>query len=285
MAENLPAAVEAAATEIGLVPVRGIEQALDGLEAAAWWGRRVAGPAPWPVAPVVGSLRVLDEAAAKDLLADRGVPVPRRALVPVAGALGAADGIGYPVVVKAVGPAHKTEAGGVALGLVDGAAVVEAAPRVAGAAAGAGDGAHVLVEAQVPDAVAELLVTVRREDPVGWLLTVGTGGTLVEVLRETASLLLPVDADEVAGALRRLAVWPLLAGHRGRPGADVDAVVEAVLAIARAATEVPGLVEVEVNPLLAAPGGATVVDALVTRATDGPDHSSRRRVNRGRFPT
>ncbi len=265
MAENLPAAVEEAAMGHGLVPVRGIDEALGALEAAAWWGRRVRRSAPLAAAPVAGPLRILDEATAKGLLADHGVPVPVGSVVPVADAARMADAIGFPVVLKAVGVAHKSDVGGVVVGLGSAAAVTAAAPAVAAA----GDGLHVLVEAQVDDAVAELLVTVRREDPVGWLLTVGAGGTLVEVLRDTACLLLPATSDEVVGALRSLAVRPLLDGHRGRPGVDLDAVVGAIGDIARAATAVDDLVELEVNPLLAGPGGATVVDVLATLA--GPD--------------
>ena len=90
----------------------------------------------------------------------------------------------------------------------------------------------------------------------------------------TRSLLLPVTDDDVRVALRRLAIWPLLAGVRGRLGADLDAVVAAIQRIAFAATATDerfGLVELEVNPLLAAPDGATVVDALITRAPLGPD--------------
>jgi len=214
------------------------------------------------VASVAGPRDTLDEATAKDMLADHGVTVPRRALVPVEEAAAAAEEIGFPVAVKATGLAHKTEVGGVALGLADRDAVAAAARRVAEV----GDGGRVLVERQVDGAVAELLVTVRLEPPVGWLLTVGAGGALVEVLRDTASLLLPATDDEVAFALRRLTAWPLLAGHRGRPGADVDAVIDAVQALARVATSVDGLVEVEVNPLLVTSDGAVAVDALVTHA-------------------
>ncbi|MEC8999885.1 MAG: acetate--CoA ligase family protein [Actinomycetota bacterium] len=262
MAENLPPTVEAAAVSRGLVPVRGIDEALGGLLASAWWGQRTVRSAPTVVASVAGPRDTLDEATAKDMLADHGVTVPRRALVPVEEAAAAAEEIGFPVAVKATGLAHKTEVGGVALGLADRDAVAAAARRVAEV----GDGGRVLVERQVDGAVAELLVTVRLEPPVGWLLTVGAGGALVEVLRDTASLLLPATDDEVAFALRRLTAWPLLAGHRGRPGADVDAVIDAVQALARVATSVDGLVEVEVNPLLVTSDGAVAVDALVTHA-------------------
>ena len=122
-----------------------------------------------------------------------------------------------------------------------------------------------IVERQVGDAVVELLVSVRREDPVGWLLTVGAGGTLVEILEDTRSLLLPVTAEDVRSALQGLSVWPLLAGYRGRPGADVEAVVDAVLGVAQMAVAPDGLVEVECNPLIAGAEGATVVDVLVER--------------------
>jgi len=168
-------------------------------------------------------------------------------------------------VVKVVGVDHKSDVDGVALGLYDGATVEAAATRMA-ATTGID---RVLVEEQAGGSgvAAELLVTVRREDPVGWLLVIGTGGTLVEVLADTHSLLLPVTDDDVRFALRRLAIWPLLAGVRGRPGADLDAVVAAIQRIAFAATATDerfGLLELEVNPLLVAPDGATVVDALVT---------------------
>ena len=100
---------------------------------------------------------------------------------------------------------------------------------------------------------------------MGWLLTVGAGGTLVEILEDTRSLLLPVTAEDVRSALQGLSVWPLLAGYRGRPGADVEAVVDAVLGVVQMAVAPDRLVEVECNPLIAGAEGATVVDVLVER--------------------
>ena len=198
---------------------------------------------------------------ARRLLEEAGVPVPRWEVVSVDGAGEAADRLGYPVVVKAAGLAHKTEVDAVALDLNDAGAVDEVARRIAGASAAE----MVIVERQVGDAVVELLVSVRREDPVGWLLTIGAGGTLVEILEDTCSLLLPVTAEDVRSALQGLSVWPLLAGYRGRPGADVEAVVAAVLGVAQMAVAPDRLVEVECNPLIAGAEGATVVDVLVER--------------------
>jgi len=275
MAENLPLTVEASAVDVGLVPVRGIDEALVGLEAAAWWGRRVDGPPPAslparataPSGRVGGTWVTLPEAEAKVVLAGYGVPVPVGEVVGVEEAAAAADRMGWPVVVKAVGVDHKTEVDGVAVGLTDAAEVTGAARQI-GLATGAG---RVLVEAQVGGPAGggpvgwpvELLVTVRRADPVGWLLTVGSGGILVEVLADTRSLLLPATDDDIRGALQALAIRPLLDGHRGRPGVDLDAVVDVIKRIGAAALAVEGLVEVEVNPLMATAEGATVVDVLM----------------------
>ena len=261
LAENLPVVVEEAATDAGLVAVRGIEAALVVLEAAAQWGARPDHPPLLPPGRPPGPTRRMMGDEARRLLEAAGVPVPRWEVVSVDGAGEAADRLGYPVVVKAAGLAHKTEADAVALDLNDAGAVDEVARRIAGASAAE----MVIVERQVGDAVVELLVSVRREDPVGWLLTIGAGGTLVEILEDTCSLLLPVTAEDVRSALQGLSVWPLLAGYRGRPGADVEAVVDAVLGVVRMAVAADGLVEVECNPLIAGAEGATVVDVLVER--------------------
>ena len=259
LAENLPVVVEEAATDAGLVAVRGIEAALVVLEAAAQWGARPDHPPLLPPGRPPGPTRRMMGDEARRLLEAAGVPVPRWEVVSVDGAGEAADRLGYPVVVKAAGLAHKTEVDAVALDLNDAGAVDEVARRIAGASAAE----MVIVERQVGDAVVELLVSVRREDPVGWLLTIGAGGTLVEILEDTCSLLLPVTAEDVRSALQGLSVWPLLAGYRGRPGADVEAVVDAVLGVVQMAVAPDRLVEVECNPLIAGAEGATVVDVLV----------------------
>ena len=258
MAENLPPEVEAAADEAGLVAVRGIGEALKALEASAWWGgRRIRLPllVAEPFDP--GHLRTLYEVEARGLLEAAGVAVPRGFVVPAGDAVSVCEALTGLIVVKATGTAHKTEAGRVAVGLA-GAAEVEAAL----AAMDLEGNAMVLVEEFVDDTVVELLVSVRREPPVGWLLTLGIGGTLVELLGDTASLLLPVDAGEVLAALRSLAGWPLIEGHRGNPPADLDALVAAIEGIAGVVDDHHDLVELECNPVLARPVGAITVDAL-----------------------
>ena len=124
---------------------------------------------------------VLTEHGAKQRLAAAGISVPRGLLVPADEAAAAAVEIGLPVVVKATGVAHKSDVGAVALGLDDLDDVASAAARIGAL----GDGT-VTVEECVAEAVAELLVSVRSEPPVGMLLTLGAGGTLVEMLDDTA---------------------------------------------------------------------------------------------------
>ena len=201
---------------------------------------------------------VLSEHEAKQRLAAAGIPVPGGVVVTADRAMAAAAEIGYPVVVKTTGPAHKTDTGGVAVGLDDPAEVDAAARRLAG-----GDGGAVMVEACVADAIAELLVSVRSTPPVGMLLTLGAGGTLAELLDDTASLLLPAPEKSVREALRSLRIWPVLAGHRGGPPASVDAVVATVCALDALVRDDRSIIEVEINPLMVTSHSAMAADALM----------------------
>ena len=201
----------------------------------------------------------LSEPEAKALLASVGIKVPAGEVVDADGAAEAAARIGFPVVVKAVGLDHKTDIGGVAVNLQDAGAVAGSAARLAALSP---DGT-VLVESMASDGLVELLVSVRSSHPVGWLLTLGAGGELVEVLADTTCLLLPESPEAVRGALERLRVWPLLAGgFRGRPAAAVDAVINVVGCLTALVRDRPELIEIEVNPLVVAADRAVAVDAL-----------------------
>ena len=211
------------------------------------------------------AVAALSEHEAKRRLGAAGIAVPAGLPVPAEEAAATADRLGYPVVVKTIGAVHKTETGGVAVGLDNPAAVASAASRLAG------DTGTVMVESCVTGAVAELLVSVRSAPPVGMLLTLGAGGSLVELLDDTASLLLPASADEAREALRSLRLWPMLAGHRGRPAAAVEAVVEAVSALGALVRDDRSIIEVEINPLIVTHEAAVAVDALMLVA-ETPDH-------------
>ncbi len=236
--------------DLGSVAViGGLQEALAGIEAA------VARPAPAGSHPVPDAApgRVLDEAESKARLAAAGVTVPAGAVTDPAGAAAAAAALGNPVAVKALGVAHKTDAGVVHLDLAGGAAVAAAATALPG---------RVLVEKMIRDVVAELHVGATVVAGIGACLTLAAGGTLVELHRDAVHLLLPATGDEVRAALRQLRIWPLLAGHRGSPGADVDAAVATVMAVAGMVLD-GAATEVEVNPLALLREGAVALDGRV----------------------
>lgn len=160
------------------------------------------------------------------------------------------------MTLKGLGHAHKSEAGAVSIGIHDETSLVEALEAMPASPNG------FLVEATVTDVVAEVLVAVRRDSPVGWLVTVGHGGVTTEVWRDVANLLAPVDRDAVLGALRSLRSAPMLAGFRGRPAADVHALADLVVRLADAVVGTD-VVEVELNPVLVGTRGAIAVDALL----------------------
>jgi succinyl-CoA synthetase beta subunit len=185
------------------------------------------------------------------------VPVPRglRAATPEQAAA-AAETLRGPVALKALGLAHKTEAGAVALHLTTPGAVRTAAARM--------PPGPLLLEEMVTGTVAELLVGVLRDPAHGFVLTLGAGGTLAEVLADSASLLLPARRSDVARALDGLRIAPLLRGYRGAPPACRTALLDAIMAlqdcaIAHAAT----LLELEINPLIVTPDRAVAADALI----------------------
>ena len=111
------------------------------------------------------------------------------------------------------------------------------------------------------DVVAEVLVGVRRDPPIGWLVTLGYGGVTTEVWSDVTHLLAPVTHDDVRRALARLRSYPLLTGFRGRPLADIDALADLVVALTDAVVG-SNVVEIELNPVLVGAHGAVAVDAL-----------------------
>src|SRR5690606_2908207 len=127
-------------------------------------------------------------------------------------------------------------------------------------------GTGLYVERMVESGAVELIVGVVRDPVFGPVLTVGSGGVLVELLADSATLLLPTSRAEVVAALRGLRLFPLLDGYRGRPKADLEAAVDAILDIARFAVDnADRIVEMDINPLIvcAEGHGAWIADALV----------------------
>ena len=122
-----------------------------------------------------------------------------------------------------------------------------------------------------PAPVAELLVSLRRDPAFGTVLTLGAGGVLVELLGDVQTILLPARPEEIRAALGRLRIGRLLSGYRGKAGARLDAIVDAIATLARLIGDPAGrIVEIEINPLFAGVDGVVAVDALVRAATEGP---------------
>jgi acetate---CoA ligase (ADP-forming) len=263
--ETASADTRARCLAAGVVPLQGQREGLEAIALAAAVCRAAATGAipalrrpPAPSSPA----QSLSEYAGKQVLAAAGVPIPRGMLVRAADAADAAAQVGFPVAIKASGAAlqHKTERGAVVLGVTTSQQAAAAGARLAALSD------EVLVEAMITDAVAEFLVGVSVDPQFGQVLMVGGGGIWAEALADTQLLLPPWTPGKVEAAVRRLRIARLLDGWRGKPRADVPALVQTICAIGRYAEQACDiLVELDVNPVLVLPEGrgAIAVDALV----------------------
>jgi acyl-CoA synthetase (NDP forming) len=254
--DTIPEQTALRIAEMGIVPFAGLTEAIEAMEIAAEIGR-----ARQPAAPLLrvtaceGPAKTLSEAEAKAALAAEGLRVP------ASGRAGSAEEaaetaakLGFPVALKGEGFAHKSEAGAIALNL--------ATAEVVAAAARAMCCESFLIEEMVGDAVVELLVGVVADPAHGYVLTLAAGGILTELLDDGVSRLVPSSRHEVGEALGSLKIAPVFAGYRGRPGVDMEAVLDAIMAVqAYVAKARPQ--EVEINPLICGPNGAVAADALI----------------------
>ena len=212
-------------------------------------------------------IRTLAEHEGKHALAAFGVRIPRAHVVPANQAAVTAESLGFPIVIKAASASleHKSDVGGVVVNIRTRAEAQNAADRLARLSN------TLLVEEMVADSVAEILIGMTVDPQFGQVMVLGAGGVLTELLRDTVTLLPPFSATAIESALKRLTVWKLLAGYRGKPPADVPALIEAALACGRyAEANVNTLVELDINPVIVRPmgQGAVAVDALIRLAQE-----------------
>jgi acetyl-CoA synthetase len=275
--ESMSAAIRERCLAGGVVPLQGQREALEALDLAAstgeTWDRcgrvqlrkpaRATGSAP-------GGSVMLAEHEAKAAMAGFGVPIPQRRIVDSkepARTVEAADSIGYPVVIKATGSTlqHKSDVGGVILNVRNAAEAAAAAQRLAALSDA------LLIEQMITDGVAEVLIGITVDAQFGQLLVVGAGGTMTELLQDTVALLPPFFPEQIERALARLGIARLLSGYRGKPPADMAALVDVALACARyAESQVDRLLELDLNPVIVRPAGrgAIAVDALIRLAKE-----------------
>ncbi|MEO1159759.1 MAG: acetate--CoA ligase family protein, partial [Pseudomonadota bacterium] len=205
--ECMPEATAVRLCEAGITPLFGLDEALDAMDAAA--AVADCSPRPLPSPEVAASpTSTLSEHASKALMAEAGLRIPEAASCPVSEAGAAAAGIGFPVAVKASGVAHKTESGGVVLGLETSEQVQAAADAMSAMTS------DVLVEQMITGAVCELIVGVTRDPQFGLALVIGAGGILTELLEDSAIILLPASRTDIAAALESLKVSRLINGYR-----------------------------------------------------------------------
>ena len=257
--ENLPEAIAKRLLGAGIVPLCGFGTACEAISAARMPPRQNHRPL-LPASSFATTITVT-EGDAKRTLAAYGLDIPTsRASIAPADVIACAKMIGFPVVLKGEGVAHKTEAGAVKLNLTD-------AEQVS-AAAQAMQAETFLVEEMITGTVAELLLGIVADPAHGFVLTLAAGGTLTEILEDGQSLLLPTTDTDIRHALGRLRIHPLLIGYRGGEPANIDAIVDAALKLQNFVTDhADEIAEIEINPLICTKDRAIIADTLLVKGT------------------
>jgi acyl-CoA synthetase (NDP forming) len=202
--------------------------------------------------------RMLNETESFSLLADFGVPVTAHETTRnLSDTISAADRLGYPVVLKITGVAHKSEAGGVIVGIGGRAELIHAWEALSPLSEA------LVVQPMAPTGV-ELALGIVVDQQFGPVLVLAAGGVLIELIGDHVMALPPIDSQSAFGLLQKLKVSTLLWGHRGTAPADVDMVVQAIVGLSDLAVHVGDLIDsIDVNPLIAHANGCVAVDALI----------------------
>ncbi|WP_438954935.1 acetate--CoA ligase family protein [Cognatiyoonia sp.] len=240
--------------DAGVVPFMGLQEALEAVEVAS----KIKPPltdALLPVGPE-HEVKLVPEFDAKQALSAVGISVPKghvtSASTPDLCELTA------PLAVKGVGLAHKSEHSAVRLS-VQPSDIEEAAREI-----GTPD---VLIEEMVQGTLAELIIGVVRDPAHGFVLTIGAGSVLTEILKDTVSFLIPTPRDQIDAGLSTLAIAPILNGYRGKPAINRTALLDAIMAVQSYVEQNADCVsEVEINPLMCTADSAIAADALIRRS-------------------
>jgi acetyltransferase len=212
----------------------------------------------------------LDPGEVRSVLSAYRIPLPAERETADPGDAGAAAiAVGFPVALKIRSPdiTHKTDVGGITLALADAAAVRDAAAAMLARVKAARPDARLdgfLVQQMVVRPIAVELLAGFNEDPIfGPAIVFGQGGTAVEVIRDTATGLPPLNALLARDQMARTRVWQLLQGYRGKPAAAIDAIAEVLIRVGQIAADLPEIRELDINPLLADADGVVALDARI----------------------
>ncbi len=211
---------------------------------------------------------LLTEVESKQLLEEAGINTTRARLATSRDeAVAAAQQIGFPVVLKVVSPdiAHKSDVGGVALNLADGAAVGDAYDRIICAVKAAQPNANVLGVAvqTMAQPGTEVIVGMTKDPQFGPVLMFGLGGILVEVLKDVSFRIVPVNERDADQMIREIKGFPVLEGVRGQRPADLQALKQLITQVSGFVEQHPEIDELDLNPVFAYPNGALAVDARI----------------------
>jgi acyl-CoA synthetase (NDP forming) len=242
----------------GIIPMNGIRAALAATEAAH---QRAPSPSDLIVPSKSMPAETISEADAKRTLQKAGVTVPKLLTGDLKTLAKHADTQHGPFVLKSNGVAHKSEVGGVALSLTSGDAVRQAGAKMTSTT--------FILEEMIADPVAEILFGVVKDPAHGFVITIGAGGLFAELLKDTASILIPASRDHLKQTLNRLKLSKILNGYRNQPAGNIDALLDAVEAIqSYVLANLDTIEEVEVNPFILTQTRAVAADALIRKRND-----------------
>jgi len=262
----------------GVTPLQGLDAGLDAIANACRygiWRTRIRGASEalqfrrLSVPSRTTDTQILDEGQGKALLQACSIDIPGGKVVAIDAVDGIVDEFEFPVVLKAVSSElpHKSEAGAVRVGLQNPQQLHKAIDQMRldiAAAAPQVEFDQVLIESMVEDVVAELMVGINTDPQFGQLLVVASGGVLVELARDATTLLLPTTDARILEALQELRCFRLLQGFRGKPAADIEAVVASIRRLVDLAeARQDSLIEMDINPLMVTPGRCIAADVLI----------------------
>jgi acyl-CoA synthetase (NDP forming) len=279
---DLPENIDRASREImiagGVSPLQGLDAGLDAIANACRYGmarKRIKSAAvalEFEVidAPIdqAGS-RIVDEWQGKQRLNASGIEVPAGQLVGIDDIDSIADDLQYPVVLKVVSAElpHKSEAGAVALNLRNASQLRAATDAMQASIALVAPEITIdqfMIESMVDNVIAELMIGINTDPQFGQLLVIASGGVLVDLTRDSKTLLLPASDTQIRDALRDLKCFKLLQGCRGRPPADIDGVVSSIRAVIQfAEAHRDQLIELDINPLMVTGDRCIAADVLI----------------------
>ena len=214
---------------------------------------------------------LLTEVEAKQLMRDAGIPATETRLARSADeAVAAASELGFPAVLKVVSGdiAHKSDVGGVELNLADADAVRAAFDRIMAAAKSAAPNANIEGVSVQPMAKkgTEVIIGMTTDAQFGPVMMFGLGGIMVEVLKDVAFRIVPLEQRDAKQLVREIRGYPVLEGVRGQAPADVAALENMILKVSDFVAGHPEIAELDLNPVLAYEDGALAVDARVVLA-------------------